>query len=61
MTATKIEKAFGIAITATIIPVSAGLYNVVVIHRFNSGNFIKSEHVNQSLVAAQGLLAFYTN
>lgn len=38
-----------------------GLYRVTVIHRFDSGNFVKEpDHNNLSRVAAEGLLALYT-
>lgn len=53
----------GMVTVATILPDEIpGLFRVCVIHRFDSGNFVtddKSKHL--SLVAAEGLLAFYTS
>lgn len=40
---------------------SYGLYSVKVIHKFDSGNFLEENHDNLSLVAAKGLLIFYTS
>lgn len=59
-TMTKLETETGIEIQASMIPTHSGLYRVVVIERFASGNFCKKEHENVSEVAAQGLLHFYT-
>lgn len=48
--------------TASILQSNAGMFKVTVIHRFDSGNFIKEpEFDNLSLVAAKGLLHFYTS
>jgi hypothetical protein len=39
-----------------------GLYKVVVCHKFDSGNYIvEPDKDNLSLVAAQGLLEYYTS
>lgn len=39
-----------------------GLYKVKVIHKFDSGNFLtEPEFNNLSLVAAKGLLEYYTS
>lgn len=47
--------------TATMILEMNGFYRVTVIHRFDSGNFVKDcDARNLSQVAAEGLLAFYT-
>lgn len=51
----------GIETTASILPGNAGMYRVTVIHRFDSGNFHKElDKDNLSLVAAEGLLHFWT-
>lgn len=42
------------------LPATAGMFTITVIHRFPSGNFIKKVIENQSEVAALGLLHFYT-
>jgi hypothetical protein len=48
--------------TATMLPNGAGFFNVYVIHRFDSGNFVKEPVIsNQSEVAALGLLNYYTS
>lgn len=58
-TATKWEA--GIETTATMVPTHSGMFEVSVIHRFDSGNFSKENPIeNLSEVAATGLLTFYT-
>lgn len=58
-TATKYE--FGIETTASMLAGDAGMFRVTVIHRFDSGNFMKEDPIeNLSRVAAEGLLHFYT-
>lgn len=53
---------WGCEVTATILEQGAGLYTLQVINRFASGNFYKEEPIqNLSLVAAEGLLHFYTS
>jgi len=47
--------------TATILTDADGMYRVTVVHRFDSGIFIREpNHNNLSLTAAEGLLAYYT-
>lgn len=48
--------------TVSVLPTDLGkaLRRVIVIHRFDSGNFCKEKEVVCSEVAAQGLVAFYT-
>lgn len=45
--------------TVTVMEAYAGMYRVIVIHRFDSGNFITERDEIVSLVAAEGMLAFY--
>lgn len=47
--------------TVTILPTDLGkaLRRVIVIHRFDSGNFYKEREEIVSEIAAEGMLAFY--
>lgn len=51
----------GIETQASILETSPGLHKVTVIHRFDSGNFLTEKpQENLSLVAALGVVEFYT-
>lgn len=61
MQTTKTKQFPGGETTASIQSTGAGLHRVTVITRFDSGNFITElDEKNLSFVAAQGLLALYT-
>lgn len=57
------RKMLGGETTVSILRNEDGIFHTVtVIHRFDSGNFVKeTPHYNLSLVAAQGLLKFFTS
>lgn len=61
MMTTKTKRFPGFETTVTVLPTDLGraLRRVIVIHRFDSGNFVKDCDKVVSEVAAKGLEAFY--
>lgn len=62
MLTTKTKRFPGGETTVSVLPTDLGasLRRVIVIHRFDSGNFVKDYEGIVSETAAEGLVAFYT-